>query len=110
MSQELVVAPGSQASHRVTGLQVGEPSSHMPSLGQQGPSLRGLSTKHTPKLRLLLLRGIVCSMPATPHVFSFNLFNLPDQPVKQITNPHSSHEEAVLREVKLSTNIGRFII
>lgn len=30
MSQELVVALGSQA--RVTGLQVGEPSSHMPSL------------------------------------------------------------------------------
>lgn len=40
MSQELVVAPGSQASHRVTGLQVGEPSSHMPSLARplpQGP-------------------------------------------------------------------------
>ena len=108
MSQELVVALGSQA--RVTGLQVGEPSSHMPSLCPARLLPQGPLYQTYPKAQVAT-PAMHCLFNAShAHVFSFNLFNLPDQSVKQITNPHSSLEEAVLREVKLSTNISRFII
>ena len=97
VSQELVVNPGSQASQWLELRSVSLLPHASPPPSKTSPSGRGLSTKHTPKLRQLLLQCVVHSMPATPHIFSFNLFNLPDQSVKQITDLHSSHAEAVLR-------------